>query len=350
MGGVPGVKAAKVVVIGAGVSGMNAAEIALGMQADVLDPGQERGAAARGRPGVPGPRADDHVEPVTRSRRPCMEADLVIGAVLVPGAKAPTLVSNDLVSRMRAGQRARRHRHRPGRLLRGLASDDTRQPDLPGAQLDLLLRRQHARRGTTHLDLRPDKRDVALRGGVGEPRLAGQRWLLTRRLLSASTSTTAASPTARSPRRTPWSPSTSPRCWPKGEREPARALCPRLPRPSRRRTRPGDQHARVLPAGPAPLRGLPGRAGNPGSGRDRRAGRQRVLTQPSRGQRRALRLGCELGGSGSRRGSWSAPLPSSGGAGTQRSGHSGPTADASAAAAEGHLTRVRRAAHGRRGR
>ena len=49
-----------------------------------------------------GPHADHRVEPL-RGRAACLDADLVIGAVLVPGAKAPKLVSNELVSRMKPG-------------------------------------------------------------------------------------------------------------------------------------------------------------------------------------------------------------------------------------------------------
>jgi alanine dehydrogenase len=102
MGGVSGVYAAKVVVIGAGVSGMNAAAIALGMQAEVLlldnniDKLREADRIYQG-----------HLQTVASSayeiERAVVDADLVIGAVLVPGAKAPTLISNDLVSRMRPG-------------------------------------------------------------------------------------------------------------------------------------------------------------------------------------------------------------------------------------------------------
>jgi alanine dehydrogenase len=102
MGGVSGVYAAKVVVIGAGVSGLNAAAIALGMQAEVLllDRNIQR------------LREVDriyqgHMQTVASNsyeiERAVIDADLVIGAVLVPGAKAPTLVSNELVSRMRPG-------------------------------------------------------------------------------------------------------------------------------------------------------------------------------------------------------------------------------------------------------
>jgi alanine dehydrogenase len=102
MGGVSGVYAAKVVVIGAGVSGMNAAAIALGMQAEVLllDRNIER---LRQMDRI----YQGHVQTVASNsyevERACLDADMVIGAVLVPGAKAPKLVSNDLVSRMQPG-------------------------------------------------------------------------------------------------------------------------------------------------------------------------------------------------------------------------------------------------------
>ena len=102
MGGVSGVYAAKVVVLGAGVSGMNAAAIALGMQAEVLlldrniDKLRQADRIYQG-----------HLQTVASNRyeieRACVDADLVIGAVLVPGAKAPMLVSDDLVARMKPG-------------------------------------------------------------------------------------------------------------------------------------------------------------------------------------------------------------------------------------------------------
>ena len=102
MGGVSGVYAAKVVVLGAGVSGMNAAAIALGMQAEVLLLDRN---VARLR------QADaiyqGHCQTIASNayevERAVLDADLVIGAVLVPGAKAPKLVSNELVSRMKPG-------------------------------------------------------------------------------------------------------------------------------------------------------------------------------------------------------------------------------------------------------
>ena len=102
MGGVSGVYAAKVVVLGAGVSGMNAAAIALGMQAEVLlldkDVRKLRDADRI---------YQGHLQTVASNtfevERAVLDADLVIGAVLVPGAKAPTLVTDELVSRMKPG-------------------------------------------------------------------------------------------------------------------------------------------------------------------------------------------------------------------------------------------------------
>ena len=102
MGGVSGVYAAKVVVLGAGVSGMNAAAIALGMQAEVLlvDKNVTRLRSADA-------IYQGHCQTVASNayeiERAVIDADLVIGAVLVPGAKAPMLISNELVSRMLPG-------------------------------------------------------------------------------------------------------------------------------------------------------------------------------------------------------------------------------------------------------
>jgi alanine dehydrogenase len=102
MGGVPGVYAAKVVVIGAGVSGQNAAAIALGMQAEVLllDRNVSR---LRQMDAI----YQGHCQTIASNNyeveRAVLDADLVIGAVLVAGAKAPKIISNELVSRMKPG-------------------------------------------------------------------------------------------------------------------------------------------------------------------------------------------------------------------------------------------------------
>ncbi|PRX49096.1 alanine dehydrogenase [Prauserella shujinwangii] len=100
--GVPGVHPAKVVVIGGGVAGLNAARIAAGLGADVevLDTNVDR------------LRQIDHdfagrIRTIASNaytlEQAVLDADLVVGAVLLPGAKAPKLVSNELVSRMRPG-------------------------------------------------------------------------------------------------------------------------------------------------------------------------------------------------------------------------------------------------------
>ena len=102
MGGVPGVKGADVVVIGAGTAGYNAARVASGMGASVMvfdiDLTKLRllDAEFAGRISTRYSSAYELAGAVTR-------ADLVIGAVLVPGAKAPTLVSHSLVERMKSG-------------------------------------------------------------------------------------------------------------------------------------------------------------------------------------------------------------------------------------------------------
>ncbi|MEN9715991.1 MAG: hypothetical protein RJA35_1458 [Actinomycetota bacterium] len=102
MGGVPGTKPAKVVVIGGGVAGENAAMIALGMRADVtvIDASIPRlrqldtmyGGAIK-------TRASSKLEIAEQLK----DADLVIGSVLIPGAKAPKLVTDSMVKHMKPG-------------------------------------------------------------------------------------------------------------------------------------------------------------------------------------------------------------------------------------------------------
>jgi alanine dehydrogenase len=102
IGGVPGVHPANVVVIGAGVAGLAAASMAAGLHANVkiLDRNLDRLRQVD-------IHFDGRVQTIASStltlEEACLDADIVIGAVLVVGAKAPKLVSNDLVSRMRPG-------------------------------------------------------------------------------------------------------------------------------------------------------------------------------------------------------------------------------------------------------
>ncbi|MEO5877170.1 MAG: alanine dehydrogenase [Streptosporangiaceae bacterium] len=101
-GGVPGVAPARVVVIGGGVSGLNAAQIAVGMGADVtiLDVSVDR---LRQIDAIYQGRIKTLVSNAYTVEQQALQADLVIGAVLIPGAKAPTLISNALVARMKPG-------------------------------------------------------------------------------------------------------------------------------------------------------------------------------------------------------------------------------------------------------
>jgi alanine dehydrogenase len=102
LGGVPGTPAANVLIIGGGVSGTEAAKIALGMRAivRVLDTNPTRLAYLSD---IFGGRLDLVVPNRARTAAYVAEADVVIGAVLVPGAKAPKLVTREMIAAMRPG-------------------------------------------------------------------------------------------------------------------------------------------------------------------------------------------------------------------------------------------------------
>lgn len=102
MGGVPGTPAAKVTIIGGGVVGFEAAKIAVGMRAivRVLDISPKRLAYLGD---VFDGRVDLVVPNRARTATYVAESDVVIGAVLVHGAKAPKLVSREMISSMRDG-------------------------------------------------------------------------------------------------------------------------------------------------------------------------------------------------------------------------------------------------------
>jgi alanine dehydrogenase len=102
LGGVPGVAPAKVVIIGGGVSGTHAAEMAVGLRADVTivdrSPKRLRELSTEFGVQVKTVYSTQHaIETLTR------DADLVIGAVLVAGAAAPKLVTREMVKRMKTG-------------------------------------------------------------------------------------------------------------------------------------------------------------------------------------------------------------------------------------------------------
>ena len=126
-----------------------------------------------------GPRATTLFATTEAIEQQVLAADLVIGAVLVPGAAAPKLVTREMVRQMR-----------PGSVLVDIAIDqggcfETSRPtthsdaDLRGGGRGALLRDQHAGRGGAHLDFRADQRDAAVRDRAGGEGLAqGAGWTI----------------------------------------------------------------------------------------------------------------------------------------------------------------------------
>ncbi len=102
LGGVPGVEPGKVVVIGGGVVGENAARMAMGLGADVtvLDRSIDR---LKILDNLYGPRLKTLYSTVESVEASVCSADLVIGAVLVPGAAAPKLVKRETLANMKPG-------------------------------------------------------------------------------------------------------------------------------------------------------------------------------------------------------------------------------------------------------
>jgi NAD/NADP transhydrogenase alpha subunit len=162
LGGVPGVKPGKVVIIGGGVSGMNAADMAIGLGADVtvLDrslPRLTRDRRQLGRPDSHGlldearhRRAGTGGGPRRRCRAGCRCGGTEAGV----GAKRQGHARR---------RRTRRHFHRPGRLLRNEPADHACRTDLSRARLRALLCHQHAGRGAAHQHVRADECNTAVR-------------------------------------------------------------------------------------------------------------------------------------------------------------------------------------------
>jgi alanine dehydrogenase len=102
LGGVPGVPAAKVVIIGGGVVGANAARMAMGLEAHVtiIDKSLPRLAELDQQFGA---MLNTIYSTVDAIEEAVLAADLVVGAVLLPGAAAPKLISEALVKKMKKG-------------------------------------------------------------------------------------------------------------------------------------------------------------------------------------------------------------------------------------------------------
>ncbi len=102
LGGVPGVAAGKVVILGGGVAGFNAMKMAVGMGAEVtvIDRNVNR---LRYLDDIYQGRIRTVYSTAYAVEQYCTEADLIVGTVLIPGANAPKLVSKDIMQKMKAG-------------------------------------------------------------------------------------------------------------------------------------------------------------------------------------------------------------------------------------------------------
>ena len=131
LGGAPGVRPARVVVLGAGNVGWNAAWIAQGMEAEVLllDSNLDR---LRWVDQIHKGRIMTLASNRLAVERAVADADLVIGAVLVPGGRAPVVVTDAMVRVDATGLGDRRLRDRPGRLRRAHPRDVARRSGVRG--------------------------------------------------------------------------------------------------------------------------------------------------------------------------------------------------------------------------
>ena len=161
LGGVPGVPPAEVVVLGGGVSGTHAATIALGMGATVFVVDRSAEVLRRLAAQFPGLRTifstRDALGTILR------RADLLVGAVLVPGAAAPKLVTREMVASMKPNSVIVDIAIDQGGCCETSQADLAFESDLRRGRRDPLLRHQHAGRGGAHLDIRAEQRHPAVR-------------------------------------------------------------------------------------------------------------------------------------------------------------------------------------------
>ena len=169
LGGVPGVPPAKVVVLGGGIVGYNAALIAVGMQADVwvLDKSVER---MRDLEMMLDGRITLAMSNQLAIEEAVADADLDHRRSPDPGRAGAEADHPRDAAGAQAGRRARRRLHRPGRLLRDLPPDDAFRPGLRCRRDRPLLRLQHAGRGAGHLHLCRSRTSRSLRRADRRPR------------------------------------------------------------------------------------------------------------------------------------------------------------------------------------
>ena len=179
LGGVPGVAPGNVVILGGGIVGTNAAKIAIGMGAHVaiIDRSLNR---LRELDDIFNGQVVTLASNAWTISENLRTADLVVGAVLIPGRfrSPPGAPRDDLPDEAR--RRGRRCRDRPGRLLRNLPRHHPHRAHLFRRWRAPLLRLQHAGRRPPHVHAGTDQRHFPLPARTGEPR-TGRRLPASRR-------------------------------------------------------------------------------------------------------------------------------------------------------------------------
>ena len=162
LGGVAGVAPGRVLVIGGGMVGYNAAVIALGMgaQVTILERSVDR---MRYLEQILSGRVQLLMSSALQLEESIKDADLTIGAVLIPGALAPKLVTREMLPYDEGELGLRRRRDRPGRLRRNVEADDARRSRIHRRRRHPLLRCEHARRRADHVDACAHERDAPVR-------------------------------------------------------------------------------------------------------------------------------------------------------------------------------------------
>ena len=168
LGGVPGVAPAKVVILGGGIVGHQRGEDGRRTGRQGHDPRHLARAAALSVRRDAGQRATL----IYSNRHNILEqiatADLVVGGVLIPGAKAPKLIRREDLKRMQPGAVIVDVAIDQGGCVETIQADDAREPDLRRRRHHPLRRGQHARRRAAHVDARAHQRHAAVRAAAGE--------------------------------------------------------------------------------------------------------------------------------------------------------------------------------------
>ena len=175
LGGVPGVQPARVVVLGGGVVGTHAARMAAGLGAEVtiIDRSIPR---LRELDDVFRGRVRTRFSTIEAVEEEVFAADVVIGAVLVPGASAPKLVTRAMLSRCSRAPCWSTSRSTRAAASRPRMPTTHADPTYRGRRHHALLRRQHAGRGAGDVEPGAEQRDAAVRPDARQQGLCCGRW------------------------------------------------------------------------------------------------------------------------------------------------------------------------------